>query len=56
MEEHIKTQQIYGYELEGKRFDTGQQLGFIQATIHYALKRNDLSKELKNTLRNLDLK
>ncbi len=54
--ELIKTQQIYGYELEGKRFDTGQQLGFIQATIHYALKRKDLNKELKKTLRSLDLK
>ncbi len=54
--ELIKTQQIYGYELEGKRFDTGQQLGFIGATIHYALKRKDLSADLTKILRSLDLK
>jgi UTP--glucose-1-phosphate uridylyltransferase len=54
--ELIKTQQIYGYELEGQRFDTGNTLGFIQATIHYALKRKDLEEPLKKHIRSLDIK
>lgn len=54
--ELIKTQQIYGYELEGERYDTGHTLGFIQATLHYALKRKDLNEPLKKYLRSLDIK
>jgi len=54
--ELIKTQQIYGYELEGQRFDTGQTLGFVEATMHYALKRKELKQPLKKLLRSLDLK
>lgn len=30
---------IYGKILEGKRFDTGDKLGFLQATVHYAIKK-----------------
>ena len=33
---------LYGYEIEGKRYDTGDKLGFLQATIDFALKRKDL--------------
>lgn len=51
----IKTQQIYGYEIEGKRYDTGSKYGFIEATIHYALKRKDIATKLKKYLRGLDL-
>lgn len=54
--ELLKTQQIYGYELEGTRYDTGQTLGFIQATIDYAMKRKELREPLKKHLRSLDLK
>lgn len=54
--ELIKTQQIYGYELEGKRYDTGNTLGFIQATIDYALKRKELYEPLKKYINGIDLK
>lgn len=50
-----KTQKIYGYEIEGTRFDTGNKLGLITATINYALKREDLRGELKAYLKSLDL-
>jgi len=53
--ELIKTQQIYGYELEGTRYDTGHTLGFIQATIDYAMKRKELKGPLKKHLKSLDL-
>lgn len=54
--ELLKTQQIYGYELEGTRYDTGHTLGFIQATISYALKRKELKGPLQKYLKGLDLK
>lgn len=52
----LKKQRIYGKILDGKRYDTGQKIGLIQATIDYALKRKDLGPELKNYLKSLDLK
>lgn len=54
--ELIKTQQIYGYELEGTRYDTGDTLGFVQATIDYAMKRKELKGPLLKHLKGLDLK
>lgn len=53
--ELIKKQQIYGRVIEGKRYDTGHKLGFIEATIDFALKRKDLKGPLKEYLRTLDL-
>lgn len=51
-----KKQKIYGYEIMGKRYDTGNKLGLIEATIDFALKRKDLSAPLKSYLSSLDLK
>jgi UTP--glucose-1-phosphate uridylyltransferase len=53
--EFIKTDKIFGYELEGKRYDTGNKFGLIQATIDFALKRDGLDKQVKEYLRSLDL-
>ncbi len=50
-----KSQQVYGYEIQGKRYDTGHKLGLIEATIAYALKRKDLGPELKKYLKSLVL-
>ena len=33
---------IYAYNFEGKRYDVGDKLGFLQATIDFALERQDL--------------
>lgn len=50
-----KTQKIYGYEIEGTRYDTGDKLGLITATIDFALKRDDLGPALRKHLKTLDL-
>ncbi len=52
----IHIQNIYGYELEGKRYDTGNTLGFITATLDFALKRKELAEDIKEYIRSLDLK
>jgi UTP--glucose-1-phosphate uridylyltransferase len=49
----LKKQPVYGYLFEGKRYDAGDKLGFIEATIELALKRPEFSKKLKEFLKSL---
>jgi UTP--glucose-1-phosphate uridylyltransferase len=51
----LKTQKMFGYEFEGKRYDGGDKLGFLKATVEYALRRPDLGKEFKSYLKSLKL-
>ncbi|WP_097026005.1 UTP--glucose-1-phosphate uridylyltransferase GalU [Clostridium peptidivorans] len=44
---------MYAYCFNGKRYDVGDKLGFLQATVEYALKRDDLKEEFMNYLLNL---
>ena len=48
-------EKIYGYTFEGKRHDTGDKLGFLKATVEFALKRADLGKQFGDYLRSLNL-
>ncbi|WP_338627178.1 UTP--glucose-1-phosphate uridylyltransferase GalU [Clostridium baratii] len=40
--ELIKHEAMYAYNFEGRRYDVGDKLGFLEATIEYALRRDDL--------------
>jgi len=51
----LKEQPIYGYQFEGKRYDTGNKLGFLKATVEFALKRDDLGEQFRDYLRSLQL-
>jgi UTP--glucose-1-phosphate uridylyltransferase len=51
----LKKEKIYGCVFEGKRHDTGDKLGFLKATIEFALKRPDLGGPLRQYLKGLDL-
>ncbi|KKP36294.1 UTP--glucose-1-phosphate uridylyltransferase [Candidatus Peregrinibacteria bacterium RIFOXYC2_FULL_33_13] len=42
-----KKQKIYGVEIQGKRYDTGDKVEFIKATIDFALKRKDLGPAIR---------
>ena len=46
---------VYGLEFQGKRYDAGSKLGFLKATVEYALKRPDIAPKFKEYLRGLDL-
>jgi UTP--glucose-1-phosphate uridylyltransferase len=46
---------MYALEFEGKRYDTGDKLGFLKATVEFALARPDLADEFRAYLRSLDL-
>lgn len=53
MKDFIKTGEIYGYELKGQRFDTGDKLGYLKAITHFALKHDDLKVDFKKHLKDL---
>jgi UTP--glucose-1-phosphate uridylyltransferase len=48
-------EKVYGYTFEGKRHDAGDKLGFLKATVEFALKRPDMAKEFAEYLRSLNL-
>lgn len=49
----LDKQSIYAYKFEGTRYDCGSKLGYIQASIQYALKDFDISKDLKSYIQGL---
>jgi UTP--glucose-1-phosphate uridylyltransferase len=46
---------IFGYRFEGIRHDAGNKLGFLKATVEFALKRPDLGGPFREYLRSLKL-
>jgi UTP--glucose-1-phosphate uridylyltransferase len=46
---------IYGYRFEGTRYDAGDKLGFLKATVEFALRRYDLGGPFLDYLKTLDL-
>jgi UTP--glucose-1-phosphate uridylyltransferase len=44
---------LYGLQFEGNRYDAGEQAGFIQATVAFALKRPALAAQLQPLLRRM---
>ncbi len=46
---------IDGYLFEGKRYDAGDKLGFLKATVEFALKREDLGTPFREYLKGLKL-
>jgi UTP--glucose-1-phosphate uridylyltransferase len=51
----LETDKIYGYEFEGTRYDTGNKLGFLKATVEFALKRPGLGEKFRDYLKTLSL-
>ncbi|MBI2869724.1 MAG: UTP--glucose-1-phosphate uridylyltransferase GalU [Chloroflexi bacterium] len=48
-----RAQPVYAYEFEGVRYDVGNPLGLLKATIALALKRPDMGPELRSYLRGM---
>lgn len=49
----LKTQAMYGLAFRGRRYDAGSKLGFLKATLQFALKRPDLAPGLREYLKML---
>lgn len=48
-----KDRDIYGLQVQGTRYDTGSKIGYLKSCIAYAMKDEELKKELKDFLRTL---
>jgi len=49
----LRNRPIYGYKFEGTRYDAGDKLGFLTATVEFALKRYDLGGPFREYLRGM---
>ena len=52
---HLKKEKMYAFVYDGKRHDAGDKLGFLKATVEFALKRPDLGKDFREYLKDLKL-
>lgn len=44
---------VYAYDFEGERYDVGDKLGFLRATVEFALRRDDLGGAFRDYLKGL---
>jgi UTP--glucose-1-phosphate uridylyltransferase len=51
----LKRERIIGYKFRGKRHDAGDKLGFLQATVEFALKNPELGSAFRSYLKSLNL-
>ena len=51
----LQREKMYAYVYEGRRHDTGDKLGFLKATVEFALKREDLGEPFRDYLKSLKL-
>ena len=51
----LKREKMYAYVYEGRRHDTGDKLGFLKATVEFALQRKDLGGPFREYLKGLKL-
>jgi UTP--glucose-1-phosphate uridylyltransferase len=51
----LASRPLYGFRFEGKRYDAGDKLGFLKATVEFALRREDLGGAFREYLKSLDL-
>ncbi len=50
IEKMIYTSGVYAYEFDGIRYDTGDKLGYLKATVEYALRDEKLGKPFREYL------
>ena len=51
--ELIKEEAMYAYNFEGKRYDVGDKLGFLEATVEYALRKPEIRDDFIKYLRGM---
>ncbi len=51
----LRSRPIYGFRFDGQRYDAGDKLGFLKATVEFALKRGDLGVPFRAYLKSLTL-
>ncbi len=51
----LRSRPIYAYRFDGTRYDAGDKLGFLRATVELALRRHDLGGKFREYLKGLNL-
>ncbi|GAC1417943.1 MAG: UTP--glucose-1-phosphate uridylyltransferase GalU [Acidobacteriaceae bacterium] len=51
----LQYEKVYGFQYEGKRHDAGDKLGFLKATVEFALKRDDLGPPFREWLKSFPI-
>jgi UTP--glucose-1-phosphate uridylyltransferase len=51
----MQQREVYAYEFEGRRYDIGNKLGFVQATVELALEDPEIGREFRDYLGGLNL-
>jgi UTP--glucose-1-phosphate uridylyltransferase len=51
----LRSRPVYAYRFEGTRYDAGDKLGFLKATVEFALRRHDLGGAFRSYLEKLKL-
>jgi len=51
----LESDQLYDYEFQGSRYDGGQPLGLLRASLEYALRRYDTRAAVREMLRDIDI-
>ena len=51
----LNTNPLYGYEIEGKRYDCGDKLGYIQAVIDFGLQHPEIGAGVSEHIKNIKL-
>lgn len=51
----LEYEKVYGFQYEGKRHDAGDKLGFLKATVEFALKRDDLGPPFREWLKSFPM-
>ena len=53
LKELVKSEAMYAYDFIGKRYDVGHRIGYLQATVEFALQREDLKGEFMEYLKTI---
>lgn len=53
LQELARKRQVYAYNFLGKRYDVGNKMGFLQATVEFALNRDDLGGRFRKYLKDV---
>jgi UTP--glucose-1-phosphate uridylyltransferase len=53
LQELARRRPFYAHQFKGQRFDAGDRFGYLEANIHYALKRPDINPRLKSLISRL---
>lgn len=46
-------EEVYAYDFEGKRYDVGEKLGFIQTTVEFAINNKEFGEDVKEMLKEI---